>query len=320
MARARKDFTPVFDTTFGDRALQVAREDIAVGRWQGPAELLHATGPEWDRRTFRVRMLAQTAAGKSVAEHWHTAEPRNPDALVLRAETEVMRAFNLAAAATDRGGVDLERLNGAVRTCLRAADVSPQDPVPWMSLVSVARLFPGGHQQAQRWWEELLARDPHNREAHHQVLRYLSARWHGSHGAMYDFARNVVSSLPPGSHLAVLLQAARAEEYRYRAEQEGPMSLTLVQHWNNEVAVHDLHRTWELWIRQWDGRERAQDVADLNYLLHAACAAGQAGPAGYLFDVLGERATRVPWSFSGDPVSVMSRFRKTMLRSRPDTG
>lgn len=88
-----------FDPTNGDRALAEARADITIGRWQGLPGLCAAAGSDWDRRTFRMRLLAQATAGTSVAESWHESQPQNADALVLRAETEVMRAFNLAMAA-----------------------------------------------------------------------------------------------------------------------------------------------------------------------------------------------------------------------------
>ncbi|MFE5940785.1 hypothetical protein ACFQ69_36215 [Streptomyces sp. NPDC056470] len=311
MARAHKGFTPSFDKTFGDRALAVACEDIAFGRWQDLCEFLHDTGQDWDRRTFRMRLLAQAAAGTAVAEHWHAADPRNPDALVLRAETEVMRVFNLAAAGTV---FDTDLLDRAVRTCLRAAEAAPSDPVPWVSLLTIARLFPGGHQKMEHWYQELLARDQDNREAHHMSLRYLSARWHGSHGAMYDFARDVLSSVALGSPLAVLLLVARAEEYRYRVEREGPTAPGLLFHWTSEFAKNDLQRMWNVWIAHRDAREKAQDVADLNYAVHAACMTGEKGAARYLFELLGNRATQIPWSYLGDPAAVITRRHAAVMQ------
>lgn len=99
MTPGSKPFTPEFDATLRDRDLAKARQDIAIGRWQGLPELLHSTGHDWDRRTHRVRLLAQSTAGTTIAEEWHTARPGDPDALVLRADTEVLRCFNLAVAA-----------------------------------------------------------------------------------------------------------------------------------------------------------------------------------------------------------------------------
>ncbi|MCX5070959.1 hypothetical protein OHA84_36700 [Streptomyces sp. NBC_00513] len=313
MTPGNKPFTPEFDATLGDRELAKAREDVAIGRWQGLPELLHSTGQDWDRRTHRIRLLAQSTAGTTIAEEWYTARPGDPDALVLRADTEVLRCFNLAVAAGDPSAVGQDRLDMALRTCLRAADAHPHDPMPLVSLLTIARLYPGGHHQFNRWWQELRSRHQDNREAHNQALRHVSARWHGSHGTMYDFARDVVDSTPPGSALAVLLQVARLEEYRYRLEREGEMALFLRRHWNAERALADTRRTWDLWVVNWDGLYRAQDTADLNRLLHATCAGRLYDEAGYLFKLLAGQATVVPWSYFGDPATVITRWHRTVM-------
>jgi hypothetical protein len=314
MARSRRTFTPKFDLTLGDRPLAEAREDVTIGRWQGLPALLAATWGQWDLRTHRMRLLAQSVAGTSTVEEWHAAQPDNPDVLVLRAETEVMRAFNLAVSAGGTGGVDRHRLDQAVQTCRRAARAVPEDPVPWVSLLTVARLFPGGHPQTDQWWYELQLRDRYNREAHHQVLRHISARWHGSHTAMYDFARDVASSTPPGSPLAVLLQLARVEEYRHRAGRTADqVEARSGGEWRSETAQTDTRRAFGLWIEQWDGVDRAQDIADLHYLLHAACFGGLGVVATHLFKLVGDRATQAPWCYFGDPAALLDQWYERIV-------
>ncbi|MCX4721867.1 hypothetical protein OG818_39890 [Streptomyces virginiae] len=315
MTPGSKRFTPEFDATLGDRDLAKAREDIAIGRWQGLPELLRSTGRDWDRRTHRMRLLAQYTAGTTIAEEWNTARPGDPDALVLRADTEVLRCFNLAVAAGDPGAVGRHRLDMALRTCLHAADAHPRDPMPLVSLLTIARLYPHGHQQFEHWWKELKSRHQDNREAHNQALRHLSARWHGSHGTMYDFARDAVASTALGSPLAVLLQVARLEEYRYRLEHEGDMALFLRRHWSDDVALADTRRTWDFWVVNWDGIYRAQDVADFNYLLHATCVGGLYSEAAFLFKLLAGQATVVPWSYFGDPATVITKWHRTVVPS-----
>lgn len=208
-------FTPDFDPDYGDARLTTARKDIANGRWQGLRDLLRVTGPAWSVRGHRIRLLAPACAGNSLVESWLAAEPRSADALVLRAATEVARAFTLAAA----GGhvpVEQRRVDQAVMACLQGAEACPEDPTPWICLISVARLYTPGvrRQELGRWWDELHARDPYTMEGHLHVLRYYSARWHGNHGLMYDFARDAAAVAPPGCALPVLVQFARVEEYR----------------------------------------------------------------------------------------------------------
>ncbi|MFJ3904333.1 hypothetical protein [Streptomyces sp. NPDC090025] len=311
-------FTPDFDPDFGDRALTEARHDMVIGRWQGVRDLLKATGDDWPRRTHRLRLLSHAAAGSSTVEVWRAAEPGNPDAAVLRAATEVVRVFDAAIAAGRGSTMDRARVDAAVDACLTAAEAAPVDPMPWVALLSVARLYEGGvpRRQLRHWFDELRHRDPYNTEGHTQVLRYWSARWHGTHGAMYDFARDAAGVAPPGSALPILVQIARVEEYRYVVDGalgRGPVPVRgFDQHWKHELAVTELRRTFARWI---GGREPGrpvapEEVADLNYLAHAACYAGQVELARELLTLLGTRAAWVPWVYTGEPEEQIVRFRE----------
>ncbi|MDJ0382419.1 hypothetical protein [Streptomyces sp. G-G2] len=304
--RRRSAAAPQYDPAFGDKALSESCQDIKAGRWQGPRDLLAAGAPnDWDRRSHRIRLLANAAADSRVVEAWQASEPDNPDAVVLRADTEVMRMFAVARGGTMPGR---HHLDWTAQICLHASEVVPEDPHPWVSLVTLARLYEGGHAAMGQWWQQLRARDPHHREGHHQGLRYMSARWHGSHGQAYNFARDSASYAPLGSALAVLPQAARAEQFRHRVETEGGNTLDLLHHWSGDAALWDLRATMERWLAARTA-PAAQDVADLNYLTHGLVQAGLLTEAALVFQLLEGRATRVPWSYTGDPEEQYVRWR-----------
>ncbi|MFJ3669437.1 hypothetical protein ACIPSE_23580 [Streptomyces sp. NPDC090106] len=311
---SRDRWTPEFDPDCGDTALTDARHDIAIGRWQGLRDLLRDTGPDRLARGHRVRLLAQACAARSTVESWLAAEPRSADALVLRAATETVRAFNLAIAAGRGVPIDQRRVDTAVLSCLRAAEACPEDPTPWISLISVARLYPKGvrRQELARWWDELHRRDPLSTEGHLQVLHYYSARWHGTHGLMYDFARDAAGAAPQGCALPVLVQYARVEEFRYAldAAHGGRAAVGFAQHWDHDGAVSDVRRTWQRWIADRPPVAFAPgELRDLNHLTHAACQAGLTDMAESLFHLMGRRATRTPWSYLGDPEKQILRWR-----------
>ncbi|MEU1276831.1 hypothetical protein [Streptomyces sp. NPDC005805] len=314
----RRRFVPDFDPSHGDRALSETLDDIVIGRWQGVRDLLRDGGDDWARRTHRIRVLAHAAAGWSATRMWQDAEPASADAAVLRAATEVVGVFHRAIAAghappRQGTGVGREHLDAAVRVCLDAASRHPADPMPWVSLLTVARLYEGGvpRRELRRWWDEMRRRDPYNVEGHVQLMRYHSARWHGSHGRMYDFARDAAGTAPPGSPLPVLVQVARAEEYRYVCDTaQGRAVRGFDQHWKHELAVTEIRRTWERWILlRADGPVPPQEVAELNYLAHAACHAGLHLEAGGLFVLLGDRAAHLPWAWTGDPATQFTAWR-----------
>jgi hypothetical protein len=316
--RPRKRSTPDFDPDFGDLPLTAARQDIIIGRWQGLRDLLLATGDNWPRRTHRLWALAHAAADSSAVETWRAAEPDSPDAAVLRAATEVVRVFRRAVAAGRGNAVGEARLDEVVLSCLNAAGARPTDPMPWVSLLTVARLYEGGvsREELRRWRDELRRRDPYNIEGHVQLLRYFSARWHGTHGRMYDFARDAAGAAPPGSPLSVLVQIARVEEYRHVAESargRHPVR-DFGQHWHHELAVTEVRRTFDRWIGgRGYGPVVPEEVSELNYLVHATCYAGLDDQARELFELLDWRASRVPWSYTGDPAEQFTAFRHARL-------
>ncbi|GAA3207701.1 hypothetical protein MTQ10_28615 [Streptomyces sp. XM83C] len=313
---ARERFAPDFDPDCGDTALTSARQDVVIGRWQGLRELLRATGADWEVRGHRVRMLAEACADRSAVEMWLAAEPDSADALVLRAATETSRVFRLAIAAGRGVPVEQRRLDSAVRACLAAAEAAPDDPTPWVSLISVARLYPAGVRRGElaRWWDELYRRDPYSGEGHLQVLHYYSARWHGTHGLMYDFAREAAGAAPEGSPLPVLVQYARVEEYRYALDAAGgDRGAVGLGHFGHDGAVSDVRRTWQRWISaRPPGPVTPAELRDVSCLAHAACLAGVRDVAAELLRLLGRRATRTPWSYTGDPARQILRWRKEL--------
>ncbi|MFB0627312.1 hypothetical protein [Streptomyces sp. AB3(2024)] len=306
----RSERAPVYDPAFGDTALAEGRQDMLLGRWEGARDLLARTPGDWDRRAHRIRLLADAAASRRTVDLWQASEPRNPDAAVLLAETEVMRMF---AAARTGQHADAERLERAAWYCHRAAELAPADPYPWVSLLALGRLYPGGHPRTNEWWKEIRGRDPYHREGHHQALRYLSARWHGSYGTALNFAWEATICAPNGSPLAILPQVARAEHYRHRVATEGNTAIGLTHLWNDERARADLRDALDRWIVH--RVPAAQDVADLNHLAHGLVKAGMADRAGAVFRLLDNHATEAPWSCTGDPEQLFIRWRN---KTAPD--
>ncbi|MEV0981443.1 hypothetical protein [Streptomyces sp. NPDC049915] len=313
----RERFTPDFDPDCGDAALTSARQDVVIGRWQGLRALLRATGPDWAVRGHRVRLLAQACADRSTVETWLAAEPRSADALVLRAATETTRAFKVAIAAGRGVPIEQRRIDSAVSACHAATEACPQDPTPWVSLVSVARLYPSGvrRRELARWWDELHRRDPYSIEGHLQVLHYYSARWHGTHGMMYDFARDAAGAAPPGCALPVLVQYARVEEYRYALDAARGRTAAVAsgEHWSHPGAVADVRRSWQRWIAERGSTPvTPAELRDVHHLAHAACLAGCADIGAALLRLVGRRATRTPWSCTGDPARQITRWRREL--------
>jgi hypothetical protein len=307
-----RGFKPVFDICLRDRELRTAVEDVGIGRWVGVRDLLERTGADWDRRTHRVRVLADAAAGGKCVETWQVAQPDSVDALVLRAEVEVVRTFRVVAR---DGSVATMRLDATVDACIAAAKAAPSDPVPVVSLLTIARLYPEGQREIDSWWGEMQRRDPFNREACHQVLRYFSSRYHGSAMMVQNFARECAQRAPQGSPLAVLPLVARVEEFKSARARHDAADLALNDTWIDDSAMYDLDVAMDRWFRR-RSRAYAQDIPDLHYLAHGLCFGNRVEQAAAVFEVIGELAASNPWSLAGDPAATFGYWRSRALSTR----
>jgi hypothetical protein len=316
-ARTRSDVLRVnTDPAGADLALAEARDFLAQGNWEPAADLLTTThfGP-WDRRTHRVRVLADAVANSAWVERWLVLDPTNPDAALLRAQVETVRALRAATS----GSLAEARTSSveALQMCYQAADMAPSDPTPWVTMMTLARAADRGRRTGRDdfWqrWRELRARDEFSRDGHHEALTYLFGSWCGSHKEMYDFAYWLAGQAPPGSPLAVLPLVAHAEMYRAMAEDGEASSageISPFAHWTRPQVSADVERV----LRDWLGSaaiQHAQADLDRNYLLHAMAFNGRAetNEARALFDAVGPHVTAVPWAYTGDPESSFLYWR-----------
>jgi hypothetical protein len=316
MARFRsRGFKVSFDAAFDDVELAEARDELTQGRWESTRDLLEGGRRDWDRRTHRMRVLAEAAANTGWVERWQSLDSRNPHAAVLRAQVEVIRVLRSRGVGADAATVNMIASSAAdaEATCRRATELAPEDPAPWVALITLARAQNATREELWRRWNEMRARDPYNRDGFHQTLIYLFDVWHGSHAEMYDFAYYVAGDCPAGSPLVVLPLVAHAESYRSRAamtDASGRVGLQL--HWTQPQVNADLDTV----LRRWDSaapRAHAQAAADRNYLLHALIYADRWRQTRPLFEAVGAHVTRIPWSYTGDPESTFLYWRQRVL-------
>ena len=268
--------------------------------WEPVKVLLRETGADWDRRVHRVSVLARTLPA-SVVDVWAARDPGDRDALTVRAYVHVVRAKGSAA------------VRYAEKACAEAALVDPDDPTPWTAVLSLIRRhrIPAGH--AWPVWDEVVKRDPWNRTAHHEMLRCLSPRAsRGPAFEMKDFADQRAAVSPPGSPLAVLSLAARAEHYAHRVATVGRDALELSGHWYGPAVARETDVALQGWFHA-AARPHAQAIADLNVLAFALTMTQRTGEAEAVFRRLGRHMTPFPWNTIADPVE---RFMFWTARAR----
>jgi hypothetical protein len=293
---------PVYHPAGHDEALRAVLQDLKAGRWVSTRNLLTET-PDWGLWTQRTQILAAAVAGSDVVRTWRAEEPHSASAAVLHARVLVERALR-AYRAGHRQTNDFWR--DAVGACGTASALSPEDPVPWICLLSLAQLDEG-----QRWDEhrvappepmlfpgpwQLLAeadkRDPGNREAYHRMLQFVYARRaRGPLTEAYNFVQWASASAPAGSPLHLLPLYVRVERYRREAGNERALDL----HWISEDATRGALRALELWFDH--TRPGAASLLDLNHLAHALWGAHQFHDGSRVFRALDPFFTTVPWTY-----------------------
>ncbi|OLZ74710.1 hypothetical protein AV521_03750 [Streptomyces sp. IMTB 2501] len=281
----------------------IATTELCVAQM---SRLLEQDPGDWDRRTHRMDVLAGYLAGSHLSRAWVTREPRSADALVLHAWTQVAQA---------RGQGRLEDSAGTVDACLRAAELAPEDPTPWVALLAVARLERREQSQVFGVWNEILVRDRWNREAYLSMLNYLSPEEAGSRVQILEFVDTLRARMPANAPCVGTELTAQILQYHAILGRGGFEALVARNHWAQEMAAQALDRAAHTWSQAGFLRH-AKALADLNLLAYALVAADRRGEARSVFEAVGGIVTAWPWRTGGDPVTEFEETRQKVTMGR----
>ncbi|MFG3508875.1 hypothetical protein ACGF5F_25620 [Streptomyces sp. NPDC047821] len=190
-----------------DERLAPALVAAALGDHEPAAKLLAATrgAAEWESRDRYVKRLAAFAHSRDEwLTGWLAATPHDPDALLVRAEVAVRRAWQSPARA--------ERLRELAPLVDTAAQAAPRDPVPWRLALDHARGTGATHAAFETLWEQALRRAAHHYGCHAAALKYLATQRRDAHRECFDFAEQAAADALPGSLIRALpVRAALAQ-------------------------------------------------------------------------------------------------------------
>ncbi|MEU3706607.1 hypothetical protein AB0E82_30445 [Streptomyces anulatus] len=191
------------------KEMQAVADAAWEGQWQVAEAYVEAAGRDWDERWSRTEFLQQVAAEDDTwLDAWRAAMPANGDAATIHAGLMVHRAWEIRGAEyadavpRDRMNTFRTLLPAAIEQAHRAARLDPENPGPWVVMVTAARGAEYRREQFQPLWDGLVARAPHHYAGHWQGLQFWCAKWLGSDKLMRAFAEQAVRHAPPGSPLA----------------------------------------------------------------------------------------------------------------------
>ncbi|MFJ8439901.1 hypothetical protein [Kitasatospora griseola] len=200
------------------RRSQAVADAAWEGDWRAAATHIAAPGNDWDERWSRFELLREIARrDDGWLKAWREADPDDCDAAALEADLMVHQAWAIRGGgfANEVPAENMARfralLPAAIEAAHRAALLDPENPAPWVVMVTAAR---GAQYKPDRFrplWEGLVARAPHHYEGHWQGMQYWCAKWYGTNGQMMQFAEKAMDGAPPHSPLAGIYLHALSE-------------------------------------------------------------------------------------------------------------
>ncbi|MBT2504593.1 hypothetical protein J7I98_01525 [Streptomyces sp. ISL-98] len=255
----------------------------AIGDYGPAAKLLATTreAAEWENRDrYTTRLATFAHSRQDWLDDWLAVAPRDPDALLVKAELAVSRAWASPARA--------ERLREVGPLIDAAADGAPRDPVPWRIALDHARGTHTSHTAFEELWGEAVARSSHHYGCHVSALQYLSAQWYGSHRECFDFAEqaaedalpgSLVQALPVRAAFAHLLSGDSTVIPHERVDAAADLAIVL-------SAEYEAGDPWPAEVR--------------NLLTYVLVTRGRWADALEQFRLIGPYATSFPWTYLSD--------------------
>jgi len=189
----------------------IGSEDLAALRKAFEA----AQSPE-ERERLTV-VTTEVPGHPDVFEAWVQEEPERALAWLARGAYGVSEAWEVRGAGygetveEEAWEVFHDRLLGAEDDLMRAADLDPQDPVPWTHLVTSGRGLQVPKEELWLRFEEARRRRPWLPEAHMALLQGICEKWSGSHEEALAFARETSRDAPAGAPVHAVLPMAHLE-------------------------------------------------------------------------------------------------------------
>ncbi|WP_151483643.1 hypothetical protein [Streptomyces albicerus] len=266
-------------------------------------QLLRSSGRDWDRRAHRMSVLSESTA-PAFQHSWAEERAQDPDAQLLYAWGVMLRTRY-------QEQPDANETHEALDACARAAGLRPDDPNPWVVRLGLLRVWRRPTTEVFPLWAEIVRRDRWHREAHLQMLGYLSPQECGSYRQTVEFLDRVRAEAAPTAPTAGLEIASLVDHYHGTLAQGGIEGLTASRLWSRPDAEAALDRALADWPRS-GYLAHAAAVADLNVLAYALVQAKRVAQAGEVFRAIRGLVTMYPWALGegGDPLESFGNWQQ----------
>lgn len=308
--------------------------------WQPVARLLALTGDEWELRWQRVQSLAGAAAmevaqaralgapetpgkgkdgaGSAVSfskdpgvrdarwlREWRMQQPSDPGG------AEVFAQFLVWQAIADPSSADHRIILEEARTvCEETARLAPDDPVPHITELFVARRLSYRRADFEELWARLRRKAPHHMGAHLAALPYWSEKGCGSRAEADAFAQSAAADAPEGTLLPALPLFA---VYEHLPE------VNVVRGLYQSAEIERAVEAAEFAVDQVEGDHPVRPHV-LHLLVCFLVRAERYPEAMEALRVVDGYVGAMPWADSGDPASHYAAYRALAVAGWEATG
>ncbi|MEU9760881.1 hypothetical protein [Streptomyces sp. NPDC047985] len=200
-----------------------------------------------------------------------------------------------------------EWLRRAERLLIDVCAEHPTYALAWATRLTTARGLELGQGEARRRYERLAEHHPHHISGQMQLLQHLCPKWGGSWGEAEAFARACLDSAPPGSHAGRLVAQFHLERWL------GDTNYGHSDYLRPTAVRDDILAAAARSVGHPDYRPGFHWVGDHNDFAGALCLGGHHREAAPFFRTLGDKATELPWEYTGDKGIQFLKHRKTAL-------
>ena len=292
------------DELCGDPQAHEWAARLARGEWTGLSAFLQLQ-ENVETRDLYVRVLADQLKGwPSWLDEWVESAPDDAMARLFRAARYIRHAWDergrgrAHSVKSESWPLFFSRLEAADADLSAAADLVPEDPGPWVLMITTARGRQLQLDEERRRFAEVERRYPFHARACQQMVQATAAKWGGSNELMLEFARSISARAPEGSPAHAVIPDALCEYWGEVHEDEKDF-------WHRpEVRAEILEAAQRCFTnpQQTPYMVRARNSFAFAYLL-----LGEFALLAEQFDVTGGVITD-PWSAMDNAVSQVAKF------------
>jgi hypothetical protein len=316
------DSEKVIDPALGNATAIRLRSQLEQGQWQNAEAVLDKLR-DWDERAFLVGALAEWPGRPAWLDDWYRKRSLQSSVPgLIRGAHSIYWAWEARGSHTgdkvaeDAWKVFYSRLQKAEMDLEEAAFKNMDDPTPWAFLITSGMGRQAGAELTGKRFEQAIRRDPDNRSAHYRMLGALTAKWGGSHEAMFSFAREATAKAPPGSSLHVMVPQAHIERWlAYALEKD---NRGFAQYLRRPEVKQEILTARERFVQAAPAAP-AFAAGEHNILAFALWKCGEQALAGEEIKAIGANLARLPWSLRGNPATVFAKARAECLGEGDET-